>query len=120
MLNHQLLNEQKFDILWNNASLMHLSKRELNQFLGDAHSLCTGDAIFGSLFYAGKESLERFTDLTFVPDRYLSQYAKHELAAMHEKNGWRVLLMSPAADYQRKGEWFQILATQKSSQILEQ
>ena len=112
ILQCQRLTEQKYDVLWNNASLMHLSKREFNQFLSDIHSICTSKTIFGSIFFNGHGSKERYTDVTFVPDRYLSEYTKYELSQMFIRNGWKISLMSPATNYNRKGDWIQILAQQ--------
>ena len=113
--NEELM-DVKYDILWNNASLMHLSKDEFKKWLNDIHSVCTGNTIFGSLFFAGnlddrgEVSNERWTDESFVPDRYLSEYTKYELSKFYTENGWRVLLMSPATEYNRKGDWIQIIA----------
>ena len=53
---------------------MHLSKNDFNKWLSDIHQICNGNTIFASLFYKGEKSQERYTDSTFVPNRYLSEY----------------------------------------------
>eukprot|EP01084_Bolivina_argentea_P063430 115814_1 len=53
LLSCDALMGQQYDILWNNASLMHLSKTEFNTFLHDIHEICTGNTVFGSLFFQG-------------------------------------------------------------------
>lgn len=118
---NEQLTSQKYDILWNNASLLHLTKYEFNKWLHDIHSICTGNTIFGSLFYAGKDgnntSNEKYTDDSFVADRYLSEYTKYELSKFYMNNGWKVLLMSPATDYNREGDWIQVLAQQQLNKL---
>ena len=66
--NEQLI-AQKYDILWNNASLMHLSKFEFNKWLHDIHSICTGNTIFGSLFL--QEMMEIIQAMKDIPMNHL-------------------------------------------------
>ena len=42
ILNHPTISKQKYDILYNNASLMHLSKNDFNKWLSDIHKICNG------------------------------------------------------------------------------
>eukprot|EP01084_Bolivina_argentea_P140814 247491_1 len=112
---HKLLFENKFDICWANASLIHIPKHELDVFLHDLHSICTGKSIFAGVFCYGNG--EGYSYGKFVPGRYFSSYNEQELATHFETNDWNVIGVKLSETYPRAGKWIEIIAQEASTQL---
>jgi len=97
-----------FDLIWANASLIHLPKSRLSPILKRLRArLLPGGFLAATLFHGKGESVYQGS---FVPGRFFARYGKSELAAHFARAGWRVCSLQTVANQDRKGRWLNIIA----------
>lgn len=102
------LASNSFDLLWANASLIHLQKKELPNVLRRLSTLLVPGGILAATFFHGKG--EGVYHGSFVPGRFFARYLKKELHQKFTRGGWKVQSLRTVANEDRKGRWLNVIA----------
>ena len=100
---------KSFNLLWANASLIHIRKKELPEVLGRLLGMLMGGGVMAATFFHGKG--EGVYPGSFVPGRFFARYLKKELHQKFARGGWKVQSIRTVANEARKGRWLNVTAT---------
>lgn len=99
---------RRFDLIWANASLIHLRKKDLPGILGHLRGLLNDRGVLACTFFHGKG--ESIYGGSYIPGRFFSRYKKDELRRVFLRSGWRVKQVCVVANEDRKGRWLNVIA----------
>lgn len=95
----------EFDLIWANASLLHLTKKDIPKALNTVKSLMSKDAIFYSSFKEGIDS--EYDSL----DRYFSYYTQTGLAILYKDCGFEIIEIFTNKDKTNRNlNWLNVVA----------
>ena len=97
-----------FDLIWANASLIHLPKRRLAGVLKNLRRFLASDGILAAVFFHGAG--EGVYQGSFVPGRFFARYRKQELREAFERAGWSVDRIKTVLNDMRRGRWLTVTA----------
>lgn len=101
--------KRTFDLIWANASLIHLRKKQLPMVLRRLGEFLSPNGILAATFFHGKG--EGVFHGSFIPGRFFARYLKAELARAFRRGGWTVISIATVANQDRRGRWVNIVAT---------
>lgn len=104
---------QPYDLIWANASLIHIAKRHLPGALARLARLVRADGVLAATFFHGRG--EGVYEGSFVPGRFFSRYLKDELRKNIEASGWRVDTIRTVVNVERRGRWIRAVAVRSGN-----
>lgn len=102
-----------FDVVWANASLIHLPKAELPVILRRIRKWLKPNGVFAATFHNGKG--EGIRDRTWIPGRFFASYLREELEHLLISAGLGIELLTGVVNEDRKGRWLTALARRGKS-----
>jgi SAM-dependent methyltransferase len=97
-----------FDVVWANASLIHIRKDRLRGVLRRLRrSLRPGGILAATLHNGRTEAVSR---RTWIPGRFFASYLKDELAAAVRAAGFEIVSLEGVVNADRKGRWLNLIA----------
>lgn len=96
-----------FDLIWANASLIHLRKKELPQILQTLRRFLKPDGIMACTLFHGRG--EGIYHGSYLPGRFFARYLKDELSKYFFEAGWKVRRIQTVANEDRKGRWVNVI-----------
>lgn len=98
----------RFDLIWANASLIHVPKRALPGVLGRLHAaLKPGGRLVATLHNGRREGVHPGT---WIPGRFFASYVKSELFHYVKSAGFRIEALDGVVNEDRKGRWLNLSA----------
>lgn len=97
-----------FDLVWANASLIHVPKKRLPALLARIRSSLRPGGILAATIHNGRR--EGVHPGTWIPGRFFASYLKEELARIVEGAGFHVVELRGAVNEDRRGRWLNIIA----------
>lgn len=101
--------KRTFDLIWANASLIHLRKKQLPMVLRRLGEFLSPNGILAATFFHGKG--EGVFHGSFIPGRFFARYLKAELVRAFRRGGWTVISIATVANQDRRGRWVNVVAT---------
>lgn len=105
---HEWRSRVLFDLIWANASLIHLKKKELPTALRRLKRFLRPGGFFAGTFFHGKG--EGIYAGSYVPGRFFARYLKPELQNVFSRAGWTVKSIRTVSNEDRKGRWVNVIA----------
>lgn len=97
-----------FDLIWANASLIHLPKRQFFRVLKGMIGLTGVGGCFAGTFFHGKG--EGIYGGSYIPGRFFARYEKSELVRIFLKVGFSHVNIRTVVNEDRKGRWLNVIA----------
>lgn len=97
-----------FNLIWANASLIHLRKKNLPRGLKRLSRLLGPGGVLAATFFHGKGEGKYLG--SFVPGRFFARYLRKELHACFTGAGWHIQSIRTVANEDRKGRWLNVIA----------
>ncbi len=97
-----------FDLIWANASLIHVPKKALPGVLRRLHAaLRPGGRLVATLHNGKREGVHPGT---WIPGRFFASYLKSELLHYVKSAGFRIEALDGVVNADRKGRWLNLSA----------
>ncbi|MEK8023463.1 MAG: class I SAM-dependent methyltransferase [Candidatus Hydrogenedentota bacterium] len=98
----------KFDLVWANASLIHVPKAKLPGLLRRIRSSLKPGGILAATLHNGRR--EGIHPGTWIPGRFFASYLKTDLAGLVTDAGFTTRSLRGVVNQDRKGRWLNLIA----------